>query len=99
MFVAAAYQPLDLCLTRDTVPAMTSVTIRELRNRGGDVVDRVEAGERVLVTRDGKPVAELRPLTPSALSLSELLRRRRNLPALDPNALRRDIDEVIAPAL
>jgi prevent-host-death family protein len=78
---------------------MTTVTIRELRNRGGDVVDRVEAGERVLVTRDGKPVAELRPLSPAALSAVELLRRRRNLPAVDPVRLRRDVDDVIAPEL
>lgn len=77
---------------------MTTVTIRELRNRGGDVVDRVQAGERVVVTRDGKPVAELRPLSPSAVTSSELLRRRRNLPVVDPVALRRDIDEVIDPA-
>ena len=39
---------------------MDTVTIRELRNRGGEVVDRVEAGERLTVTRDGRPVA--RPL-------------------------------------
>jgi prevent-host-death family protein len=78
---------------------VTSVTIRELRNRGGDVVDRVEAGERVLVTRDGKPVAELRPLSAAALTANELIRRRRNLPVVDPAVLRRDIDEVIAPAL
>ena len=78
---------------------MTTVTIRELRNRGGDVVDRVEAGERVIVTRDGKPVAELRPLTATSLTAGELLRRRRNLPAVDPVGLRRDIDEVIEPAL
>ncbi len=81
------------------LPGMATVTIRELRNRGGDVVDRVEAGEHVLVTRDGKPVAELRPLSPSALTASELLRRRRNLPAVDPLTLRRDIDDVIDPAL
>lgn len=74
---------------------MTSVTIRELRNRGGDVVDRVEAGERVLVTRDGKPVAELRPLSPSALTATELLRRRRNLPPVDVVAFRRDAARVI----
>ena len=78
---------------------MTTVTIRELRNRGGDVVDRVEGGEHVIVTRGGRPVAELRPLSRSALTAGELVRRRRNLPAVDPDALRRDIDEIIAPGL
>jgi prevent-host-death family protein len=78
---------------------MTNVTIRELRNRGGEVVDRVEAGERVVVTRDGKPVAELRPLSRSALAATELLLRRRNLAPVDPTALRRDLDEAVDPAL
>ena len=41
---------------------MAEVTIRDLRNHGGDVVDRVAAGERLIVTRDGRPVAELRPV-------------------------------------
>src|ERR1039457_4447672 len=36
-------------LTRDTVGRMAEVTIRELRNRGGEVVDRVAAGERLTV--------------------------------------------------
>ena len=50
-----------LCLTRDTLIIMAQVTVRELRNRGGVVIDRVARGERVTITRDGKPVAELRP--------------------------------------
>jgi len=78
---------------------MATVTIRELRNRGGDVVDRVEAGERVVVTRDGKPVAELRPLSRNALTATELIQRRRNLKAVDPARLRRDTDLVIDPRL
>ena len=78
---------------------MDTVTIRELRNRGGEVVDRVEAGERVVVTRDGKPVAELRPLSRSTLTAVELLRRRRNLAIVDPTALRRDLDEAVDSAL
>lgn len=36
--------------------------MRELRNHGGDVLSRVEKGESVVVTRDGVPVGELRPL-------------------------------------
>ncbi|MGB7163680.1 MAG: type II toxin-antitoxin system prevent-host-death family antitoxin, partial [Mycobacterium sp.] len=36
--------------------------MRDLRNKGGEVLDRVERGECVIVTRDGRPVAELRPL-------------------------------------
>jgi prevent-host-death family protein len=78
---------------------MAEVTIRELRNRGGAVVDRVAAGERLTVTRDGHPVAELRPIRPAALNAAELLRRWRRLPALDGAALRADLDSLIDPDL
>ncbi|MBA3287839.1 MAG: type II toxin-antitoxin system prevent-host-death family antitoxin, partial [Acidimicrobiia bacterium] len=33
---------------------MVEVTVRELRNHGGEVLDRVIAGERLTVTRDGR---------------------------------------------
>lgn len=66
--------------------------MRDLRNHGGDVVDRVARGERVTVTRSGKPVAELRPLGPSAVPISELVRRRLNFPKVDSDSLRADID-------
>ena len=33
---------------------MAEATIRELGNHGGEVVDRVAAGERLTVTRDGR---------------------------------------------
>ena len=74
---------------------MDTVTIRELRNRGGEVVDRVEAGGRVTVTRDGRPVAELRPLRARGLSAAALLERWHRLPTVDPAGLRRDVDTVI----
>ncbi len=74
---------------------MDTVTIRELRNHGGEVVDRVEAGLHVTVTRDGRPVAELRPLRRRGLRAAELVERWHRLPSLDPEALRRDIDALI----
>lgn len=78
---------------------MTEVTIRELRNHGGEVVDRVAAGERVTVTRNGRPVAELRPIRGRGLSAQELVRRRRRLPPLDPERLRSDIDAILDSSL
>jgi len=71
---------------------MANVTIRDLRNHGGEVVDRVAAGEQLTITRAGRPVAELRPLRSSALTGIVLLERWRRLPALDADALRRDVD-------
>ena len=74
---------------------MTDVSIRDLRNSGGEVVDRAARGEPIRITRAGEPVAELRALAPAGLSAEALLTRWRNLPDLDPIALRRDIDQVL----
>jgi prevent-host-death family protein len=38
------------------------VSVRELRNHTAEVLRRVEAGERLQVTVDRRPVAELTPL-------------------------------------
>ncbi|MDZ4825385.1 MAG: type II toxin-antitoxin system prevent-host-death family antitoxin, partial [Actinomycetota bacterium] len=54
---------------------MSEVTIRELRNHGGDVIARVVAGERVTVTRAGKPVAELHPVRRPPASAATLIER------------------------
>ena len=78
---------------------MESVTVRDLRNHGGDVLTRVATGECVVVTRDGDPVAELRPVARRSPSPAELVARRRHLPLVDPVALRRDLDELLDPTL
>jgi prevent-host-death family protein len=75
------------------------VSIRELRNHGGDVVERVAAGEHLTVTRSGKPVAELRPVGRPAVKAEVLLERWRHLPHLDPDRLREDLDELLDPSL
>lgn len=78
---------------------MATVTIRELRNRGGDVLRRVEAGEHITVTRDGEAVAELVPVRRKPLTAVDLLERWRNVPNVDPKQLRADIDALIDPSL
>jgi prevent-host-death family protein len=78
---------------------MSKITIRELRNHGGRVLERVARGETLTVTRAGRPLAELRPLPPGALPADELLRRWRGLPPVDPNRLRADLDGVSDPTL
>ena len=40
---------------------MTAVSIKEAKNRLSELARRVEAGETVVVTRNGKPVMELVP--------------------------------------
>jgi prevent-host-death family protein len=78
---------------------MAEVSIRELRNHGGEVIDRVQAGERVTITRDGRPVAELRPLPPQPVDVRTFLARWRRLPPMDPERLRADIDSIIDQSL
>lgn len=78
---------------------MADISIRELRNNGGEVVDRALKGERLTVTRAGKPVAELGPLPRAPKALTILLQSRRNLPAVDPDQLRQDLDTFLDPTL
>ena len=75
------------------------VTIRQLRNEGGDVIARVARGESLTVTRDGDPVAVLQPLPRPAAHRDVLIERRRRLPHVDPQELRRNVDAVIDPTL
>lgn len=75
------------------------VSVRDLRNRGGAVIEAVARGGAVTITRDGVPVAELRSLPQRPLSARELIRRRRALPDVDPSALRHDIDELLDASL
>ena len=71
------------------------VSVRDLRNRGGDVLARVQHGETLTITSDGTPVAELRPLPRRSRSATELVARRKDLPKVDTEALRADIDSIL----
>ena len=74
---------------------MREISIRDLRNHGGDAVDQVAAGDILIVTRSGRAVAELRPVRPRGVDLATLVERWRRLPALDPARLRADLDDVL----
>lgn len=50
----------------------SSISVRDLRNTVSEVLRRVEGGERLTVTVDRRPVAEIVPL-----------RRRRNVPGTE----------------
>ncbi len=78
---------------------MTKVSIRELRNHGGDVVERVLAGECLTVTRSGKPVALLRPLPKQGIDATTLLQRWKNLLQVNAEEFRRDVDEILDTSL
>ena len=71
---------------------MVMIATRELRNDTAGVLRRVEAGEEVIITVNGKPVAQLTPLSPGErrwLPRRDLATRLRSLQA-DP-ALRDEL--------
>lgn len=74
---------------------MSDVTVRDLRNYGGQILDRVEGGESMTITRDGKPVAQLTPLTHPRLTAAALLEKWRHVPRIDGAELRDDIARVL----
>jgi len=78
---------------------MGDVTISDLRNHGGEVIDRVLTGESVIITRSGVPVAELVPLPPKGLDAAALLARWRSLPPIDVVSFHADLDRVLDPSL
>jgi prevent-host-death family protein len=78
---------------------MSEVTIRDLRNHGGGVVDRVARGEPITITRAGQPVAELRPIARTPLKAGALPARWHRPPPADYQAMRAEMNEVMDPAI
>jgi prevent-host-death family protein len=61
---------------------------RQLRNDNAEIMRRVEAGESFVITRHGRPVADLVPhgavpARPRRLTLGELQERARAMPPID----------------
>ena len=54
---------------------------------------------RLSSPNNGRAVAGLRPLPCRSVGPAELIARRKRLPRVDPDALRRDIDTVLDPSL
>lgn len=73
----------------DPLPGATHLGIRELRAELATHVRRAEAGDRLIITVDGRPAAQLAPISPAGepdlddLAAAGLVRRpaRHDLPA------------------
>ena len=74
-----------------------TISPRELRNDSGSVLREVESGRSVIITRNGTPVAELRPLLgPRGFVPREaLVQATRTAPRIDAARFRADVDAVI----
>ena len=50
---------------------MSSHSIAETKNRLSELIDLAENGEEVVITRHGRPVVRLTPLTPAARRMTD----------------------------
>lgn len=75
-----------------------TIAQRELRNENAKVIAAVAAGETFVVTRNGEPVAELRPLRAGRrtfISREEVAALAVPAVRLDRDQFRADLDRVI----
>ncbi len=73
-----------------------SITQRELRNDSAAVLREVQAGQTIIVTRNGVAVAELRPIEPRQfVPRSAIAQAAVRAPRIDAGRFRADLDAVI----
>lgn len=73
-----------------------TITQRELRNDSAAVLRRVQAGQTLIVTRNGVPVAELRPVQPRRfVPRATIAEAAARAPHIDRGRFRADVDAVI----
>jgi prevent-host-death family protein len=75
---------------------MRTVSQRELRNDSGAILRAAEAGEIVVVTRNGVPSAQLGPIQPMrTVERARAVDGARRLPRVDAQRFRRDVDAIL----
>ncbi len=75
---------------------MRTITRRELLNDSAAVLRDVQAGQAVIVTRNGTPVAELRPVSPRRfVSRTAIADAARSAPRINAGQFRADLDELV----
>ena len=73
-----------------------TITQRELRNDSGAVLREVQAGRTLIVTRNGVPVAELRPVPPRRfVPRAVIADAARRAPRVDAARFRADLETVV----
>ena len=71
------------------------ITQRELRNESAVVLREVQAGQTIIVTRNGVPVAELRPIQPRRfVPRAVIAEATARAPRIDAKRFRADLDAV-----
>lgn len=71
------------------------ITQRELRNESGEIMRALDRGEDFVVTRNGMPVGELRPVRRQFIDREVLLATFRHAAPIDAEQFRADVDSVL----
>jgi prevent-host-death family protein len=72
------------------------ITQRDLRNRSGEIMDKVEHGETFIVTRSGTAIGELIPLRRHrTVTREQFAAASANAPVVDAKRFRADLDKVV----
>jgi prevent-host-death family protein len=78
------------------LPMSRIINQRELRNQSAAVLREVEAGATIVVTRNGTPVAELRPIRARRFVLrATISQAAARAPRIDAGRFRADLDAVV----
>lgn len=73
-----------------------TINQRELRNASAQVLREVQAGQSIVVTRNGVPVAELRPIQPRRFApRATLAEAAARMARIDVRRFRADVDSVV----
>ena len=73
----------------------TVISQRELRNNSGEIMRALDRGEEFIITRNGQPVGELRPVRRRFVARAALLAAFRGAPPIDARRFREQIDSIL----
>ena len=94
--------PVALCSRARYGQYVKTIPQRELRSRSAKVIEAVLGGETFVVTRNGEPVAELRPVSPARrtfISRADVAALAATRVRIDDQTFRADLDRVIEQAI
>ena len=75
---------------------MRTITQRQLRNESAAILRDVQAGQSMIVTRNGTPVAELRPVSPRRFVPRDVIAEATTTaPRIDAARFRADLDAIV----
>jgi prevent-host-death family protein len=71
------------------------ISQRELRNQSGEIMRAIDQGAEFIITRNGVPVAVLKPVRRRFVSRSALAAAMKGAPSIDARRFRDDVDAIL----